>query len=130
MSNLVTYTLLFCTLDGQPMLQAESYQVGRRSGAIRVDTLALGMAGMSRGSPAVTIKIKAAVPAAGFEYDAGAAIEGLIPANVYVQGPGGSTLKGQVFITDDDLEQTVNSKASYSFDCIGPMKQWVAASGA
>lgn len=129
MSNLITYALLFTTVNGQPMLQAESYKVSRDSMAIRVDTLALGLAGMSFGSPFVAIEIMAAVPAAGFEYDAGLAILTLVPAKVYVQGPGGNTLKGQVFITKDDLSQSVNSKAAYSFSCIGPMQQWSAASG-
>ena len=112
------------------MLQAKSYKVSRDSKANIVDTIALGMAGVSRGSPMVSIDVTSAVPAAGFEFDAGIFVQNLVPANVYVQGPGGTTLQGVVFITKDDLSQSVNAEAAYSFSCVGPLQQWISANGA
>jgi hypothetical protein len=130
MSQLIEYALLLTTVNGQPMLQAEKYAIARDGKGIPVETLALGFAGLSKGSSVVTINVMGAVPAPGFEFDAGSYIQLNIPVTAVVQGPGGQSLKCPAYILKDSLEQTVNSKAGYSFDMIGPMQQWAAASGA
>lgn len=65
--------------------------------------------------------VDSAIPAGGFEFDAGQKLAGLIPADLYVQGPGGNTLKGKCFIISDSIRHGVNQPASYSFKARGPL---------
>jgi hypothetical protein len=122
--NLIQYTLLFSAINGQIILQANKVSVKRDTKAIPVDTLALGLAGMSPGSPQVMYEVSNAVPAGGFEFNAGVNMLGLVPAKIFIQGPGGQTLKTTCVILSDSLTQSVNAAAEYSFSALGPMVDW------
>lgn len=54
-------------LNGRPLLQVQMCKVSRASNAKAVKTLALGLAGKTKGAPEVSISLTNAVPAAGYE---------------------------------------------------------------
>ena len=130
MGQLITHAMLLTTVNGSPLLQAEKYHVGRDMKNILVETIALGVCGVSRGSAMIAIDVTEAVPAAGFDFDPGLFMDALIPVTACVQGPGGQTLMCPAYVMKDDLEQSANAKASHSFQMVGPMQQWQRAPGA
>lgn len=54
-------------LNGRPLLHVQSARVRRAGNHRAVKTLALGLAGKTRGAPEVTIELRSAVPTTGLE---------------------------------------------------------------
>lgn len=119
--NLQLYAMLFFGAEGT--LLAEEHQITqvRHSNATRVNTTAKGFAGMSPGSPIIEIDVGNAVPQAGFEFDMGQKIAGLIPVAFQVLGPGGKSVRGQGFVYEDTLTHGVSKEAEYSFRLVAPL---------
>lgn len=90
----------------------------------QVLTVAKGYAGESPGAGMIDVTVENAVPAGGFEFDAGKKMAGLIPTNLYTLGPGGKQLKGQCFIISDSFRHSVNNPSNYSFKARGPFALW------
>jgi hypothetical protein len=82
------------------------------------------MSGVSPGAPMIEWDVKSAVPAAGFEFDAGKKMLGLIPTQLFTLGPGGFTLRGFAFIISDSITHAVNAETAYTFKAVGPMTLW------
>ena len=114
------YSLLFITTDGTLLAEEQQIDIKRTSNSQRVMTVAKGFAGLSPGAPLVEISVTNAMPSAGFEFDMGKKILGLIPVDVQVLGPGGTALKGKAFVESDTIRHGVNQAASYSFECVMP----------
>ena len=123
------YALLFVAVDGSVQLQAHKHNVKRSTGSTAVKTLALGYAGESPGAGMIDLEVTSAVPAGGFEFQAGVKMLGLIATKVYVQGPGGQTLQCQGQIIADTLSQSVDAAAEYSFTMRAPLVDWQNALG-
>lgn len=121
MANNQLYALLYCTVDGQLLTEEASITVNRSTGSQPVHTVPKGYAGESPGSAMTEVDVTNAVPAAGFEIDAGPRIQGLIQAEIGVLGPGGTTLKAKGFIISDTLRHSVNNEANYDFKWRGPL---------
>jgi hypothetical protein len=122
--NLQLYTQLFQVLDGTLLAEAQEITLARTTDAQIIKTIAKGMAGVSPGAPMIEWDVKSAVPSAGFEFDAGKKMLGLIPAQLFTLGPGGMTLRGFAFIISDSVTHAVNVETSYTFKAVGPMSLW------
>jgi len=129
MSAQIQYVLALSTVDGAIQLQVHNIRVGRSTGSQAVKTLGLGYAGESPGAAMVEISVDAAVPAGGFEFQAGAKMQSLIQTALYVLGPAVQTLKAQGQITSDEFKQAVDSPAVYTFSLRGPFVDWATSSG-
>ena len=123
-SNLQQFSLLFVTVDGPLLAQEQDVTITRNTNAQPVSTVPLGYAGDSPGAAMVEIDVKNAIPAAGFEFNAGQIMLSLSPADVYLIGPAGQQLKSTVNIYQDTTMHGVNKAAEYSFRCRGPMVDW------
>lgn len=124
MSNLIQYTLLFEYVDGALLAQEHSISIDRTTNSQPVSTVPGGYSGESPGAAMTDVTVESAVPAAGFEFDAGRKMVGLLPAKLYTLGPGGKQLKGDCFIISDSLRHGVNQAATYSFKARGPFRLW------
>jgi hypothetical protein len=122
--NLQLYTILYVTTDGSLLQEEQTVSVARTTNAQLIHTVAKGMSGVSPGSPIVEWDVESAVPAVGFEFDAGKKMIGLIPTQLYMLGPGGFSLKGNCFIISDSLTGAVDSPTKYTFKAVGPMVLW------
>jgi hypothetical protein len=118
MSAVQLYSLIYCLVDGALLTEEASVEATRTGGMSPVRTTAKGLAGVSPGSPEVSFKIKNAIPAAGFEFNAGPRIRackvvelGLLCA--------GQQMKAVGFILGDSFGHSVNSEAMYDFDFLG-----------
>jgi hypothetical protein len=123
-ANLQQYTLLYGTVNGSLLTEEASISVKRASNSSAVNTVAKGYAGESPGAANCTIDVKNAVPAAGFEFDAGPVINGLIPAEIGVVGPGGQRLIVPCFIIEDSIDHSVGSASNYDFQARGRFPLW------
>lgn len=86
--------------------------------------MAGGYKGESPGAAMCEFTVESAVPAGGFEFDAGKKMAGLLPTKLYTLGPGGKQLKGECFIISDSLRHGTNQAAAYTFRARGPFKLW------
>lgn len=124
MGNAQLYALLFEYADGQLLAETQNVTVTRQTGAQRVLTLAKGWSGVSPGAAVSEIMVEGAVPAAGFEFDAGKKLATLVITKLYTLGPGGKIYKGEVIIMGDTLKQGVGQPATYTFNAEGPLAFW------
>lgn len=124
MANLQLYTLIFATADGALLAEEKSVTIDRTTASQAVNTVPKGYAGESPGAAMCEFSVESAVPAGGFEFDAGKKMAGLIPTHLYFIGPGGMQLKGECFIISDSLRHGVNQEATTSFRARGPMTLW------
>jgi hypothetical protein len=124
MSSLQQYTLLFEYVDGGLLAQEHSVTIDRVTNSQPISTVAGGYSGESPGAAMIDVTVGNAVPAAGFEFDAGRKMAGLLPAKLYTLGPGGKQLKGECFIISDSLRHGTNQAADYSFKARGPFALW------
>lgn len=63
------YDLLFSEVDGELLAENLETEITVESDIAKVTTIPQGFSGITPGSPVVMIKLKEAVPIAGFEYD-------------------------------------------------------------
>jgi hypothetical protein len=124
MSNLQQYTKVEVYLDGTLLSEEASVKVARKSGANNVFTVAKGFAGRSPGSPMLEISIESAVPAAGFEFNAGKAIKNQ-EVHELTLFAAGVTLTTKGFFDTDDLNHAVNSESKLSLSFVGEIADWV-----
>lgn len=118
-ANVQLYTLLYVTVANALLIEHGQLSLKRVGGGQIVGTVAKGFAGISPGMSTCQIEVTSAVPAAGFEYDAGDVIQGYIPVEMGVVGPGGKTGKATGFIMEDDLKGALDQPSSYSFNFVG-----------
>ena len=109
------YTLLFVGIEGTLLVEEQQVDLTRTSNSVAVSTVAKGYAGESVGASMIELDVKNAVPASGFEFDAGSQIRGLIPVNFQVRGPGGKTNFGVGFVHADSLTHSKSADVSYTF---------------
>lgn len=119
-SNPVLYSILFTVVTATNkttslLAQEQEVDITRNTQSQAVETVALGYAGESPGAPMMEVDIVNAIPANGFEFDAGPSMLLLIPAKIQVLGPGGKSVKGNGFIISDSIRHGVNQQARYSF---------------
>jgi len=119
--SLKQYTLLFGVANGSLLAEEQEIDMTRTTNSQPVSTVLNGYSGESPGAPMQEVDIQNAVPAAGFEFDAGKYMLGLIPVSIQVIGPGGKSNKGQGFIIQDSVRHGVNQEARYSFRVRMPM---------
>lgn len=122
--NLQLYSLVFWTADGALLAEQKSGSISRATNSQAVNTVAKGYAGESPGAAMSEFDVENAVPAGGFEFDAGKKMAGLITTHLYEIGPGGMQYRGECFIISDTLRHGVNQEATYSFRARGPMTLW------
>jgi len=120
--NAQLYTLVFFSADGTLLAEEVEVDVARTTNSQPVSTVAKGYAGESPGAPMVEVDVRNAIPAGGFEFDMGKKMMGLIPVDVQVWGPGGTSLKGKMFVISDSVRHGVNQEAAYSFRARGAMQ--------
>lgn len=119
-ANPQLYSLFFVVITATNQRTAllaheQEVDITRNTQSQAVETVALGYAGESPGAPIMEVDVINAIPAGGFEFDAGASMLGLIPASIQVLGPGGKSAKGKAFIISDTVRHGVNQQARYSF---------------
>lgn len=122
--NSVLYSLLFAGVENALVTECTSVEMKRMGGGQVQHTIAKRFAGISPGSSFCTMSLTMAVPAAGFEYDPGTAIDGYIPTELAVIGPGGQTAKSKGFILEDDIKHGVDQPVTHTISFIGPLPQW------
>lgn len=120
-ANLQLYTLIFAVADGVLLAEEISIDVTRTTNSQPVATVAKGYAGESPGAAMMEVDVTNAIPSGGFEFDMGKKIAGLIPLNVQVLGPGGTSARGQAFVYSDSIRHGVNQEAQYSFRARMPL---------
>lgn len=113
------YTLQYVSINGTLLTEQFESQIARSSNSQAVTTVARGYAGESPGAATVEIDVTNAVPADGFELDAGDNIEGLIPVDVGLIAAG-KQLVVKAFIISDSFSHSVNAESKYSFKMRGP----------
>lgn len=124
MTAQIQYTLAFVTLSGTLLAQEQDVTVRRATNSQAVSTVPLGYAGESPGAAMVDIDVQNAVPATGFEFNAGQNMISLTPSKVFIIGPNNQQLKCTVQIIQDTFRHGVNNPAVYSFSCRGAFKDW------
>ena len=124
MANLQLYSLVYWTVNGALLSEQKSGTIDRATNSQAVNTVPKGYAGESPGAAMTEFSVENAVPAPGFEFDAGPNMAGLIPTHLYEIGPGGLQYRGECFIIADSLKHGVNQEATYSFRARGPMTLW------
>src|SRR5579859_7807486 len=115
MASLKLYTLLYVVVGGQLLVEEQEVDMTRTTNSQPISTVANGYSGESPGAGMVEIDVQNAIPSAGFEFDAGPYMLGLIPIPIQVRGPGGKSVKGKAFIISDATRHGVNQEAKYSF---------------
>jgi|SRR5450631_825110 hypothetical protein len=111
-------------MDGQLLIEEKSIQIDRATNSQPVSTVPKGYAGESPGAAMMEFTVEEAVPQGGFDFDAGKKMAALQPAHLYVIGPAGLQLKGEVFVISDSLKHGVNQEANYSFRARGSFALW------
>lgn len=124
MSSPQVYSLLYVTRNNALLSEEGSITINRASNSQPVNTVPKGYAGESPGAPMTEFQVTNAVPASGMEFDAGANIEGLIPAEMGAIRSDGKQLKVKGFIISDSIKHSVNSEVAYDFNFRGGMAQW------
>ena len=114
-ANLGVYSLLFVAADGHLLVEEESIQITRKLGSKPVETIHAGYAGESPGSPIIEFTVQSAIPSAGFEFDAGQKMLGLIPFDFQVFGPGDKSARGKAWILSDTISHSVHAPSAYKF---------------
>lgn len=122
--NLSAYTLLFVTVSSQMLAEEQNVTIDRTTNAQPVNTVPNGYSGDSPGAGMCEFVVTGAVPATGLEFDAGAAMAGMIPTQVYALGPGGKQLKGECMIFADSIRHGVNQPAEYTFRARSKFTLW------
>lgn len=122
MANSALYSILVGVVGGTLLAQEQEIDFSRTANAQQVDTVLLGFAGMSPGSPMLEVDVNNAAPQGGFEFDAGPYILSLQTVSVQVIGPGGKVMKGDAFIIADNGRHGVNQQMKYNFRMIMPLK--------
>ncbi len=114
-SNVQLYTLLFFVGDGTLLSEEQDLSIARATNSQPVSTVAKGYSGESPGAGMVELDVTNAIPANGFEFDMGKKMAGLIPLDVQVLGPGGTSMRGKAFVVADTIRHGVNKEATYEF---------------
>lgn len=127
MANSQLYTLVYVTANNALLSEEASVTMNRASNSQAVHTVAKGYSGESPGAPTIELQITNAVPAAGFEFNAGQYIQQLIPAEMGLIGPGGQQLKATGFIISDSLKHSVNAETQYDFTFRGSFQDFEGA---
>lgn len=112
------YTLMYVTVNGRLLTEEAQADFSRSSNSQAVTTVAKGYAGESPGAAMSEVDVTNAVPAAGFEFDAGDSIEGLIPVEIGILA-GGKQAVIPGFIISDSIKHSVNSESNYNFKLRG-----------
>ena len=118
MSAVQLYTLVYVLVDGALLSEEASVDVNRTGGMSPVRTVAKGFAGVSPGSPEVSIKVKNAIPNSGFELNAGPRIRAAKVTEIGLMCAG-QLMKAVGFIMTDSFQHSVNTEAMYDFEFIG-----------
>ena len=121
--TLVVYSLIFVTLNNAILTQEGSCSMKLTTGSQAVGTVPLGYAGESPGMNMCEIDIESACPIAGFEYDAGTVMNGLIPVELGIVAAG-KTAKAKGFIIEDDFKHALNQEAKQSIRFRGQFPIW------
>jgi hypothetical protein len=115
------YSLFFAFIGVNPggsgglLAEEQEIDITRSTQSQAIETVLKGYAGESPGAPMQEVDIINAIPAGGFEFDAGANMIALIPVNIQLLGPGGKTNRGTGFVIKDTIRHGVNQAARYSF---------------
>lgn len=122
--NTTLYTLLYATVENALLAEEQSIDMKRIGGGQIVGTVAKRFAGISPGMSLCQITITSAVPVGGFEYDPGQVIDGYVPVEVGIVGPGGKTGKSKGFIMEDEIKHAMNQESSHTMMFTGPFPQF------
>lgn len=123
-SNNQIYAILFVNVDGALLSQEGSVTIDRSSNSQPIKTVVLGYAGESPGAAMTEVSVNNVMPAAGMELDAGKNINGLIPSEIGIEGPGGKVMQVNGFIVSDSISHSVDNPSAYSFRFRGPFAQF------
>lgn len=123
-SSATLYTLLYATINSALLLEEQSCDMKRIGGGQIVGTVAKRFAGISPGMSIAQITITSAIPAAGFEYDPGDSIDGYLPIDYAIVGPGGKSAKGTGFIMEDEVKHAMNQESSHTMMITGSFPKW------
>lgn len=121
MSDFNLYSKFWVTYEGTLLSEEASVTINRDPGLQRVDTVAKGFAGVSQGSPSISINVDSGIPAGGFEVKRIG--NDMLFANVVVltiiNPLSGEQLISKGFIMSDSSNHAVNSEAKTSFSFLG-----------
>jgi hypothetical protein len=109
-NELQQYSSSAVYINSSQLTENADVTVERDPGFQRVLTIAKGFAGVSPGARFAIVTIRNAVPAVGFEFDPGDAMEGLIPVSVQVFAAD-ATFISTGFVERDTFKHAVNSEA-------------------
>ncbi len=129
MSNLAQYSKIACyvTPPGGALTcltQESDVSIQRMSGAQEVNTVHLGFAGMSPGSPKQKVAITNAVPQTDFELDVGTMIRDQTVCEFsFFMASHTMTVKG--FFTDDDATHAVDTASKLKWNAVTEFGVWV-----
>jgi hypothetical protein len=121
--SLQLYSLCTVYVDGALLAEEVSVSIDRESRAQEVLTVAKGFAGMSPGAAMMMITIDNAVPAAGFELNAGPAMKGLGVKELTL-AMAGQTLTSKGFFVKDATSHAVNSESKLNISFVGEFADW------
>lgn len=118
------YTDARVDINSSMLTEHASVTIDRNAGATRVFTVAKGLAGLSPGARFMEITLDNAVPASGFEYDPGEAMENndWVPLTIYA---GGKTLSTLVHFDSDNFKHAVNQEAMQGLKMTAIWSRWV-----
>jgi len=126
MSNFSRYAKFWVTYEGTLQSEEASVTINRDPSLQRVDTVAKGFAGVSQGSPSISITVDAGIPAAGFEIKRIG--QDMLFANVVVltiiNPTSGEQLITKGFIMSDSSSHAVNSEAKTSYTALCEWADW------
>lgn len=117
------YTSSAVYINSAQLTENASVSIDRDAGFQRVLTIAKGFSGVSPGAKLAMMSISNAVPAAGFEFDPGDVMEGLIPVSVAVFAAN-STFITTGFVEKDTFKHAVNQEAMLDISFICQFGKW------
>lgn len=118
MSDPQVYSIMNVLVAGKLLTEHTEATVKRSTKSNPVETVAKGYAGEAPGAPSCEIDISNVIPQDDIEFDAGDAMEGLLPIE-FTMVAFGAQLIFKGFIHSDTFSGGVNKATTYNFSARG-----------
>lgn len=117
------YTNIQVYIDGALATEQNEVQVGRDLGNIPNITTANGFSGVTPGAAQMTISLRNAVPASGFENKLGAKAIARETVKITLLA-GGATLTQNMYLMSDSVDGGASKASELSYTFHGPWAKW------
>lgn len=124
MSDLQNYSKVSAYYNNNQLAEEVELSIERMSGAQEQHTVLKGLAGFSPGSPKMTINVKSAIPAAGFEIATLGADMRDVVVREYTFFAGGKSLTTKGVVIKDKTTHGVDKAAEIDFDAVCQYADW------